>query len=86
MRIMSPLHVSRCVRRRRQIHPQIDLHKPSTHLLVDQSVSVLDRRNTYARKMNIEAVAAAAINLVSCFENYLSVYRSSNKTNKNRQE
>ncbi|XP_022818061.1 uncharacterized protein LOC111350654 [Spodoptera litura] len=73
---MPPLHVDRFVCRRPQTHPQMNLYEPSTRRQVVQSMLVLVRCNTYARRMDIETVAAAAIYLFSTYKYYLSVYRN----------
>lgn len=57
------------------MHPHLEFNKPTTRLLVDKSVLVLDRRNKYARKMDIETVAAAAIYLISIFKYNLIIQR-----------
>ncbi|KAF9410745.1 hypothetical protein HW555_010262 [Spodoptera exigua] len=62
--------------RRPQTHPQMNLYEPSTRRQVVQSMLVLVRCNTYARRMDIETVAAAAINLFCTYKYYLSVYRN----------
>ncbi|KAF9405809.1 hypothetical protein HW555_013591 [Spodoptera exigua] len=66
---MPPLHVDRFVCRRPQTHPQMNLYEPSTRRQVVQSMLVLVRCNTYARRMDIETVAAAAINLFCTYKN-----------------
>ncbi|KAF9405270.1 hypothetical protein HW555_013929 [Spodoptera exigua] len=62
--------------KRPQTHPQMNLYEPSTRRQVVQSMLVLVRCNTYARRMDIETVAAAAINLFCTYKYYLSVYRN----------